>query len=122
MDDEVFVEAVFETAEQRMVESEIFVPYKHLKLMEPKLKIEVEEEDSYYNLKIETNTFTPFIVLDLKEADAIFEDNYFTLTGLQQKSIRLEKKDILIKEKKMQEKINTTLKRQLTLTSLWNTY
>lgn len=122
IEDEVFVEAVFETAEQIMVESEIFVPYKHLKLKEPKLKLEVEEEDSYYNLRIETNTFTPFVVLDLKEADAIFEDNYFTLTDSKQKSIRLEKKDILIKEKKIQEKVNTTLKRQLTLTSLWNTY
>lgn len=122
IEDEVFVEVIFKIEEDVTIESEIFVPYKYLKLKKPELKLEVEEQDSYYNLRIETNTFTPFVELDLKSADAIFEDNYFTLTDSKEKVIRLEKKDCIVKNKDIEEKISMTLKRQLTVKSLWNTY
>ena len=55
-----------------------FVPYKHMNLNQPRVTFDVREFDDYYELEVETDTFTPFVMLDFNDRDVILEDNAFT--------------------------------------------
>ena len=91
----LFVEAVFEYENGRkQVETQTFVPYKHLDLMTPKIELDVEENEDSYLLHLTTDSFAPFVELDFEETDVIFEDNYFTLSQKEKKTVCLKKEDI----------------------------
>ena len=95
-EDSVFLEVVFKDDMGReVVEVETFVPYKHLRLPEATLKYQVEDIGSAYEIKLEADGFMPFVFLDLKNTDVLWEDNYFHMTSLGEKTILLDKKDII---------------------------
>ena len=80
---ENFVEANVQIAgyPEQIHEVEVLAPYKHLELAQPEYKIQVTREAKGYAIHIKSNTFVPFVELDFKDADVIFSDNYFHITG-----------------------------------------
>ncbi|HEX3020779.1 MAG TPA: glycoside hydrolase family 2 protein [Lachnospiraceae bacterium] len=91
----VFVELMITYADGTVqVETETFVPYKHLQLLQPDIRVDVEEMEDVFRISLSTNAFANFVELDFEEADAIFEDNYFALTDTKGKDIVLRKEDI----------------------------
>ena len=93
---QAFVEAEVVLANgERLVETEVFIPYKHMDLIEPELEIEVREQDSCYEILIGSDVFTPFVELDFDDADVIFSDNFITISNKEPVTIILDKKDIV---------------------------
>ena len=66
---------------EQIHEVEVLAPYKHLELVQPEYEIQVTREKEGYAIQIKSNTFAPFVELDFKDADVIFSDDYFHLTG-----------------------------------------
>jgi beta-mannosidase len=95
--DFVFAELVIVYNNGRtQIETETFVPYKHLTMSKPDIKVHVEETEISFLISLQSNVFANFIELDFDDADAIFEDNYFALTNIDPKVIELKKDDIMI--------------------------
>ena len=94
-EDSVFVEAVVHTeAGEVLTDVETLVPYKYLDLKKPQIQTEVEETAETFKIYLSSNCFTPFVALDFKDADVIFQDNYFHLTDTEKKCIEIKKKEI----------------------------
>lgn len=72
---------------------ETLLPYKYLSLKKPLIQMKVEECEEEYILQIQSDVFTPFAELDFEDADVIFSDNYFHLTG-ELYEVRMKKRDI----------------------------
>ena len=54
----------------------------------------MDEFDTYFEITIKSDVFTPFIELDFEDADVIFSDNFFTISNENPVRVMLEKKDI----------------------------
>lgn len=76
------------------IETETFEPYKHLQLPTANITTKVEEINDNYVITLETDAFANFVELEFEEADGIFSDNYFALTG-ETKKVVLSKEDIM---------------------------
>jgi len=98
--------------------SEVFLPYKHIKLPDPRLKYQITESDDKFVVTITAEAFAAFVELDLIEADAIFADNYFNISGNEAVTVELKKSDIWNKEKINISELDRTLK----IRSLFDTY
>jgi beta-mannosidase len=95
IEDKVFVEAVFSDEEGNVsTEVEIFVRFKHLALEQPAVTFTVTEEEERYLISLKAERLACFTELDFAESDAIFSDNFFNLSGKEQKVIELRKADI----------------------------
>ncbi len=96
LESRVFMEAVFIDEGDNVVSSEIevFVPYKHLALDSSSISYSVIELPDEYVIRMMSGGFAAFVELDLKQADAIFSENFFHLTSKREKAIRLKKSDI----------------------------
>lgn len=93
--DGVFVELVITYPDGSVqTETETFEPYKYLRLLKPEIKVSVEEEEDKYVIMLESAQFAAFVELDFTDRDAIFEDNYFALTGNGKKYVSLLKEDM----------------------------
>jgi len=93
--EQLFLESEIILSDQTVLkETEVFVPYKYLNLEQAKLNVEVEEAEDFYEIKISSDVFAPFVELDFKEADAIFSDNYFSITNENPVTIKVQKSDI----------------------------
>lgn len=93
---DVFVEAVVTTGDgEHLSDVEIMVPYKYLELCSPDIRVNVEEHDDHFDICLTGNGFIPFVEMDFDDADVIFEDNFFHLTGTDTKVIRLYKNEII---------------------------
>lgn len=91
----VYVDAVFEYTDRRVrCETFTFVPYKHLALLKPTIVIDIEEAEDAFNIILESDTFVPFVMLDLKKGDGIFDENVIDLTANVSRTIRLGKDQI----------------------------
>lgn len=78
----VYLECEFKYADGAVTtEIETFAPYKYLNLKKPEITVDVTEDNDFYYIDIVSNTFTPFVVLDLVDGDCIFDDNAFHLTN-----------------------------------------
>lgn len=75
------------------IETEMFEPYKHLQLPTANITTKVEEINDSYVITLQADAFANFVELDFEEADGIFNDNYFALTG-EPKKVILKKEDI----------------------------
>ena len=94
-EDHVFVETVLKLSDGTVLtDTETLVPYKYVELETPAISTTVEEQNDTYLIKVKADCFVPFLSLDFKDADAIFEDNFFHITGTEEKIIRINKKDI----------------------------
>ncbi|MCR5251840.1 MAG: glycoside hydrolase family 2 protein [Lachnospiraceae bacterium] len=76
---ELYVLAEFETDGRSFCRDAVFVPYKHMELKKPEITVKVTENDQCYLILLKSTVYAPFVMLDLKEADAIFSDNVFSL-------------------------------------------
>lgn len=72
---------------------ETLLPYKYLDLKKPEIEVQVQEKEDAYILQVTSDVFAPFVELDFEDADAIFSDNYFHLTG-EMREVVLRKKDV----------------------------
>ena len=98
-------------------ETEIFVPFKYLKLQMPEVQVKLEEYDEKYQIKVTSNTFTPFLNIDFKNCDVIMSDNYFSITGLEPISVNAPKDKIRISKN-----FKGTLADDLFLETIYTTY
>lgn len=94
----------------------LFVKSKHFNFSNPELKAEIIEQADKFIIKVTSVAYARFVELDLKDADAIFSDNYFDLSAGEVKTIEIDKKD-LFKDLAL-EKLEESLK----LRSLFDTF
>ena len=91
----VFLEAQFMYSNgYTQIITETFVPYKDLNLKNPTVNFTVTEMEEAYLITLESDTFTPFVYLDLFDKDAVFERNVITLNGNRAETIELKKAEI----------------------------
>lgn len=115
----VYVEADFAyTNKEHRYEIITFVPYKHMNLVMPNIDVLVQDEEDAYVITLNTDSFAPFVTLDIKDSDAVFEDNVIDLTVGRERTIRLLKENI--KDETIDSA--TELKRRLIITCLQDTY
>lgn len=94
-ENQVYVEAVFMDEDGTVsTEVEIFVPFKHLRLEQPMISMEVKEEEEQFLITLRAERFAAFVELDFAETDAIFSDNYFYISNGEDKLVTLAKSDI----------------------------
>ena len=96
IENRVFMEATFYDEEDNVVsnEIEVFVPYKRLALENSSISYSVIELPDEYVIRMMSGGFAAFVELDLRQADAVFSENYFHLTSKREKAVRLKKSDI----------------------------
>ena len=124
-ENEVFIEAEFinEDGETESSEIEVFVPYKRLKLDNSSISYSVIELVDEYVIRMSSGGFAAFVEIDLKQADAIFSDNYFHLTSKREKTVTLKKSDIRYLNPNAPEIQNGyELEQQLVIRTLRDTY
>lgn len=92
--------------------SHFFAPYKYLKLVDPKLSVEISETGESYLFTIKSEKPAIYMELDFKEIDAVFSDNYFHMCGGETRTVLLDKEDYKLEQ----------LKEQITVRSLFDTY
>ena len=92
--------------------SHFFTPYKYLKLVDPKLSVEISETGESYLFTIKSEKPAIYMELDFKEIDAVFSDNYFHMCGGETRTVLLDKEDYKLEQ----------LKEQITVRSLFDTY
>ena len=85
-----------------------------MELKDSNIKVSIEEKEDLFNITLESDTFTPFVMLDLKDGDGIFSDNVFDLTAAVPQTISIKKEDI----KGVDIADEETLKNQLLLSSI----
>ncbi len=94
-EEQVFLESRVVFADGTVSQSvETFLPYKYLALSQPRIQVTAEETGEAFVLRLTTDCFAPFVELDFADADVIFSDNYFHLTGPDAAVVRIEKSDI----------------------------
>ena len=114
----VFAEAVYTWADGTISnEAEVFVPYKHMELMQPQIEAEVTEKDGTIAISLSTDCFAPFVWLEIGE-DVIFSDNCFDLTSEETKTVFIQKEDVLSGKVLHAEDVRRSLK----IKSLRDTY
>ncbi|MDO5335901.1 MAG: glycoside hydrolase family 2 protein [Eubacteriales bacterium] len=118
-ENQVFVQCVFvfdqKGEKKRSTETELFVPFKYLKLRKPDLKAELAREDGEYRITLTSDTFTPFVNIDFGERDAILSDNFFSVTAP-------EKYVVTIKSLREPENPKKSLEEDLILQTVQSTY
>lgn len=125
IENSVFMEAVFIDENDNVVSSEIevFVPYKRLALDYSSISFSVIELVDEYVIRMMSGGFAAFVELDLKQADAVFSENYFHLTSKREKAVHLKKSDIRYLDYTVPEIQNGyELEQQLVIRTLRDTY
>jgi len=125
IEDQVFVEAEFfdEDGNVTSTEIEMFVAYKYLRLDSSSISYSVIELADEYVIRLMSGGFAAFVELDLRQADAIFSDNYFHLTSKREKTVKLKKSDIRYLIPNVPEIQNGyELEQQLVIRTLRDTY
>ena len=72
---------------------EVLLPYKYLALKQPLVQTDVTETEDAFVIRLKSDVFAPFVELDFEDADVIFSDNYFHLTG-DPREVEVKKADI----------------------------
>ncbi|WP_298847271.1 beta-mannosidase [Clostridium sp.] len=89
----------------------LFVRPKHFDFLNPELCYEVSEEEDNFIVNIKAKNFTKYVELDLREVDAVFEDNFFDIVGGSDRTLKINKsrlsKKINLKEFKSQLRIKS---------------
>ena len=94
----------------------LFVKAKHFSFLAPKIGAEIAETDDAFRIRLTAGAFARFVELDLREADGIFDDNYFDLTPGEEKTVTLRKANL------SRALTAAQLEEQLTVRSLYDTY
>lgn len=72
----------------------LFVKPKHFEFVDPQLKVNVEEIKDRFVLTVTSKSFAKYVMIDFKDVDGIFEDNYFDLSPNTEKKINIMKQDL----------------------------
>lgn len=94
----------------------LFVRAKHFNFVNPEIKTDISEESDKFIILVKSKAFARFVELDIKEADAVFSDNFFDLSAGCGRRIEI-RKDRLSKNLSLAD-----LRSQLTVRSLIDTY
>ena len=70
------------------------LPYKYLRLTSPVFHIEINRKGTDYEISLEADSFAAFVELSVCDADVIFSENYFHITGKEKRIILLEEENI----------------------------
>lgn len=70
-----------------------FVPIKMIELAESKIDVTVKKEKNRFVIKLDSNVFTPFVEIGLRDHKGCFSDNYFDLFG-KERCIVINNEDI----------------------------
>ena len=90
-DEELFVEGVVIYADGTVRRStETLLPYKYLRLPRPVIHTEISRRGTEYEIRLEADSFAAFVELSVRDADVIFSENYFHITGKEERTILLE--------------------------------
>jgi beta-mannosidase len=92
----------------------LFTKPKHFEFLDPKIEVEVVEETDKFILSLYSEAFAKYVELDLTKADCKFNDNYFDLSAGEAKKIEV------LKESLSNTLDVNTLKKQLTVRSIFN--
>lgn len=94
--DDLYIEAevVLEDG-TRFIDTDTLIPFKHMALRKPQITTEVTECEDCFEIRVQSDTYAPFMELDFDDADVIFSDNFFTVTNEKAVVIRMDKKDIM---------------------------
>ena len=95
----------------------VFVPYKYLDLKKPDISVEVREMEENWEIVLSSDVYAPFVMLDLKEADAVFSDNAFSLHKGRERIITVAKSDVSTDFADAEE-----FREQLVIYDLYNSY
>lgn len=79
-----------------------FDKYKYLKISKPVINVKLEEKSGKYDIELESDTFVPFVKVDVLGEIIHFSDNYFNLYKGEKKKVSFYKdKKITIKDIKI---------------------
>ncbi len=123
-EDSVFVEATFEDEEDNVIsEIETFVPYKHLQLAKTSIAYSIIDVADEYVIRMMSSSLVTFVELNLKQADGIFNENYFHMSSKREKVITLKKSEIRYPSlDSLPIQSGWDLEQQLVIRSLRDTY
>ena len=100
------------------VVSDVLAPYKYINLQNVTPSVSVNENEDGFEASVKADTFTPFVFLETKKADVIFDDNCFNICSENATIIKVQKKDIFNGEVISAE----DLINQITVKTLQSTY
>ena len=101
----------------KIYQTEVFVPYKYLNLRKPNIGYDIYELQDSFAIELSTDTWLPFVYLDLEERDVLFSDNYFCMGTQKGMVIHAQKTDMCTGET-----IDiTTFRHQLKIRSICDT-
>ena len=91
VDEELFVEGmvIYSDGTVRRL-TETLLPYKYLRLPVPVIHTKIRRGENGYEIRIEADSFAAFVELSVRDADVIFSENYFHITGKEERTILLE--------------------------------
>ncbi len=69
----------------------LFVKPKHFEYRDPKLRASVLDNGEQFVVTVESQAFANYVALELKNADALFSDNYFHLSAGSPRTIYVDK-------------------------------
>lgn len=123
-EDSVFVEATFEDEDENVIsEIETFVPYKHLQLAKTSIAYSIIDVADEYVIRMMSSSLVTFVELNLKQADGIFNENYFHMSSKREKVITLKKSEIRYPSlDSLPIQSGWDLEQQLVIRSLRDTY
>jgi len=94
----------------------LFCKAKHFHFEHPEIRMDITEHADRFSIHVISSAFVKFVGLELKEADAIFSDNFFDLSAGTKKIVEV-KKERLSKPMTLDD-----MKAYLTVRSLVDTY
>ena len=75
----VFVAELWQKGERVALNVGIFVPNKHLALVDPQLAVDVHQQGDQLVIDLAAQSLARFVEVSLEGADVVFSDNYFDL-------------------------------------------
>ena len=78
-----------------LTDTDTLVPYKHMELQKPQIKVDVKEQEDSYEITLTSDCFAAFVELDFEDADVIFSDNFLNISGEKAQIVTLCRDDIL---------------------------
>ena len=86
-----YILTLTETGEVRSRGTLLFSKAKHFEFADPALQLLVEETADAFRIEASACSFARYVTLDLTEADGVFSDNFFDLSGGERRTIELPK-------------------------------
>lgn len=85
-----WLEYVYRSGAEQSAGMLLFVKPKHFMLLDPKITVGIAEETKEgYVLSVRASNAAFFVKLELDDLDGVFEDNYFFLTGEEERRVLL---------------------------------